>query len=159
MSRRSNQTTSGPPPSPRADAGTAPAQLLNRELSWLAFNARVLAEARDPGVPLAERLKFRRIVASNLDEFFMVRVAGLKQQLAGGVAETGADGMTPAEQLSAISKRVHTHGRRAVLELAGRHPARRWPPRPASRSCARPSSRPSRRRSLHARFARESGRC
>jgi polyphosphate kinase len=80
---------------------------LNRELSWLEFNGRVLEEARDPTVPLVERLKFLAIVASNLDEFFMVRVAGLKQQLSGNVAETPPDGLTAAEQLSAISARAH----------------------------------------------------
>jgi polyphosphate kinase len=84
-----------------------PHHFINRELSWLEFNGRVLEEACDPHVPLAERYKFQGIVASNLDEFFMVRVAGLKQLLAGGVAESGADGMLPGEQLDAISARVH----------------------------------------------------
>jgi polyphosphate kinase len=109
MSRRSNSTPATPVPPSEGDHGpAAPALFLNRELSWLEFNARVMAEARDPGVPLGERFKFQSIVGSNLDEFFMVRVAGIKQLVAGGVAETGADGMTPSEQLSAISKRVHT---------------------------------------------------
>ena len=80
---------------------------LNRELSWLEFNARVLAEAENEQVPLLERLKFHAIVASNLDEFFMVRVAGLKQQHTGEVGEIPPDGMTVNEQLNAISARVH----------------------------------------------------
>jgi polyphosphate kinase len=82
-------------------------QFINRELSWLAFNERVLAEAQDGSLPLFERLKFMGIVSANLDEFFMVRVAGLRQQLSGGVADPSGDGMLPAEQLSAISARVH----------------------------------------------------
>ena len=85
----------------------SPSLYLNRELSWLEFNARVLAEAENDAVPILERLKFLAIVGSNLDEFFMVRVAGLKQQLTGEVGELGPDGMTPAEQLAAISERVH----------------------------------------------------
>jgi polyphosphate kinase len=80
---------------------------LNRELSWLEFNARVMSEADSDAVPLLERLKFHAIVASNLDEFFMVRVAGLKQQLTGEVDEMGPDGMTVGEQLATISTRVH----------------------------------------------------
>src|SRR5690242_12501502 len=79
----------------------------NRELSWLAFNERVLDEARDASLPLYERLKFLAIVSSNLDEFFMIRVAGLKQQILEGVNDVPADGMSAADQLDAISARVH----------------------------------------------------
>jgi len=84
-----------------------PGTFFNRELSWLEFNARVLEEACDTTVQLAERLKFQAIVASNLDEFFMVRVAGLKQLVAGGVVDVNADGMPPAEQLARIGARTH----------------------------------------------------
>ncbi len=84
-----------------------PGTFFNRELSWLEFNARVLEEACDTTAQLAERLKFQGIVASNLDEFFMVRVAGLKQLVAGGVVDVNADGMPPVEQLARISTRTH----------------------------------------------------
>src|SRR5438093_2102689 len=79
---------------------------LNRELSWLEFNRRVLHEASDPRTPLLERLKFLAIFSSNLDEFYQVRVAGLKQQVAAGIVERTADGMTPEEQLARISSTV-----------------------------------------------------
>jgi len=81
--------------------------LLNRELSWLEFNRRVLEEAGDPTVPLLERVKFLAIFSSNLDEFFMIRVAGLKRQIAAGDREPGSDGLTPAEAMAAIAARVH----------------------------------------------------
>jgi polyphosphate kinase len=84
-------------------------QYLNRELSWLEFNARVLEEAADPTNPWLERVKFLSIVSSNLDEFFEVRVAGLQQQLYADLEpqDFAADGLAPAVQLSEISERVH----------------------------------------------------
>jgi polyphosphate kinase len=83
-----------------------PSLFINRELSWLQFNRRVLAEAQDPRTPLLERCKFLAIYSSNLDEFFQIRVAGLKQQLAVGYAERTFDGMTPEMQLRAIGQVV-----------------------------------------------------
>jgi polyphosphate kinase len=88
-------------------AGSDVRLFLNRELSWLAFNDRVMADAKNTSLPLYERLKFLAIVSSNMDEFFMVRVAGLKQQILGGVSETPADGMRPTEQFAAISAVAH----------------------------------------------------
>jgi polyphosphate kinase len=98
-------TQEGHAPGPDLVRGT-PDLFVNRELSWLEFNQRVLDEMRDPTVPLLERLKFVSIVASNLDEFFMVRVAGLVGQQREHVHVVAADGMTPSEQLAAIAKRV-----------------------------------------------------
>jgi polyphosphate kinase len=80
--------------------------LLNRELSWLEFNRRVLAEAEDASVPLLERLKFLSIVSSNLDEFLMVRVGTVRSLIASGVREKSPDGMTPKQQLKAIRDKV-----------------------------------------------------
>ncbi len=79
---------------------------LNRELSWLAFNARVLSLAGDPSVPLLERVRFLSIYSSNLDEFFQVRVAGLKDQVAGELEMRGPDGRTAAEQVDAVAANV-----------------------------------------------------
>lgn len=98
---------SRPPATLRTKRLDDPALFVNRELAWLEFNARVLAEAADERVPLYERLKFLAIFSANLDEFFMVRVAGLQAQLSGEVDEVPPDGMTPVEQLTAISARAH----------------------------------------------------
>jgi polyphosphate kinase len=94
-------------------AGEAPVRHLNRELSWLQFDERVLALAEDPELPVLERAKFLAIFAGNLDEFFQVRVAGLKEQVAAGVTGSGADGISPADQLVAIDE--------YVTELSHRH--------------------------------------
>jgi polyphosphate kinase len=90
-----------------------PDRYLNRELSWLDFNARVLALAEDPDTPLLERAKFLAIFANNLDEFYMVRVAGLKRRQQTGLAVSGPDGLTPREQLKLIADRT--------AELMARH--------------------------------------
>lgn len=95
--------------------GTRDRRYFNRELSWLLFNERVLALAEDDFTPLLERAKFLAIFATNLDEFFQVRVGGLKRQLLAGVATRSPDGLTPAEQLEAIAERV--------VPLARRHAA------------------------------------
>ncbi|MBL0887918.1 RNA degradosome polyphosphate kinase [Myceligenerans sp. I2] len=88
-------------------------RFLERETSWLAFNERVLELAEDVRLPLLERVRFLAIFASNLDEFFMVRVAGLKRRIAAGLAVTSASGLSPREVLTAISERAH--------ELTARH--------------------------------------
>lgn len=87
-----------PPPPDLED----PKLYVNRELSWLQFNARVLEEAEDVENPLLERVKFLSIFSSNLDEFFMIRISGLREQLSGGVLEAPPDGMTTLEQLAAV---------------------------------------------------------
>src|ERR1051325_3146075 len=83
-----------------------PSLYLNRELSWLQFNLRVLEEAEDHRRALLERVKFLAIFATNLDEFFMIRVSGLRRQVAGGAGETPPDAMTPSEQMLAICREL-----------------------------------------------------
>ena len=97
-------------------AATEQTDYFNRELSWLEFNQRVLDEAQDDAVPLLERLKFLAITASNLDEFFMVRVAGLHGQVEAGIETPSQDGLTPTEQLARIrSAAAFGRSRRSVF--------------------------------------------
>src|SRR5919205_860991 len=84
-----------------------PKNFINRELSWLAFNRRVLEEAQDPTQPLIERVKFLTIFSSNLDEFFEIRVAGIKQQIASETSDVGPDGMSPTATFEAIERVAH----------------------------------------------------
>ena len=88
------------------ELAASPERFLNRELSWLDFDARVLALAWNPEVPLLERAKFVAIFSQNLDEFFQVRVAGLKDQVAAGLGKQTADGRTAAQQLRDIRERL-----------------------------------------------------
>src|SRR5215208_4109752 len=83
-----------------------PKNFINRELSWLAFNHRVLEEAQDPTQPLIERVKFLTIFSSNLDEFFEIRVAGIKQQIESETSDIGPDGLSPTDIFNGIQKTV-----------------------------------------------------
>jgi polyphosphate kinase len=98
-----------PPPGEISVPGdfSDPKNFINRELSWLEFNRRVLEEAQDPTQPLLERVKFLGIVSSNLDEFFEIRVAGIKQQIASETSDVGPDGMSPTAIFEAIERVVH----------------------------------------------------
>lgn len=87
-------------------AALSPDQYINRELSWIAFNQRVLAQALDQRTPLLDQAKFSAIFSNNLDEFFMVRVASLKSQVEAGISTPSEDGQTPFEQLQTIREHL-----------------------------------------------------
>src|SRR5204863_3432127 len=91
---------------PTANRFSDPQNFINRELSWLEFNRRVLEEAQDVTQPIIERVKFLTIFSSNLDEFFEIRVAGIKQQIESETSDVGPDGLSPTETFNAIQRTV-----------------------------------------------------
>ena len=101
------RTIPTPAPEPEAPPDLNDPRLYNnRELSWIEFNGRVLELAEDPAVPLLERVKFAAIFTSNLDEFFMIRVAGLHDQVDAGLGDPGADGRTPTQVIDELRARI-----------------------------------------------------
>ena len=127
--RRSRAATSDPDAAASPASASPPeidlddsALYLNRELTWLEFNRRVLNEAEDPRTPLLERVKFLAIVSSNLDEFFMKRIGGLKQQVGAGVQELTVDGRTPQQQIDeaqAVVEEIEVRKERLLPEVLG----------------------------------------
>src|ERR671918_1664252 len=103
------EVVTAPPEAPALDS---PELYTNRELSWLQFNERVLELAEDEATPLLERVKFLAIYANNLDEFFMVRVAGLHDQVDAGIDARGPDGLSPSETIERIAEQASDLGRR-----------------------------------------------
>jgi polyphosphate kinase len=111
------KNTYSPPELLDGAAAAEGASFFNRELSWLEFNRRVLEEAVDDSLPVLERLKFLSIFSTNLDEFFMIRVSGLKEQIEEDVSEPSVDGLTPEEQLAEIGRRVRPMLEQQVVYL------------------------------------------
>ena len=143
--------TAAPPAGPDLED---PALYFNRELSWLDFNDRVLQLAEDASVPLLERAKFAAIWESNLDEFFMVRVANLQDMLESGTQARAADGMSATELLAAIRTRVLGQRERAG-RVSSASCGRSWP---STGSGSSPPSRP-RTRNAPSSATCSSGRC
>ena len=120
---------------------------VNRELSWLDFNDRVLQLAEDESLPLIERLKFLAIFVTNLDEFFMIRVAGVHDQVDARIDARGPDGLSPTEVLRGIHEKVREQDRRHARQLTQNVIARSWPSRGSGSSAARSPALPRRRSS------------
>ena len=122
---------------------SAPALFINRELSWLSFNERVLAQAQDASHPLLERVKFLAISGTNLDEFFMVRVATILKKFRAGIEEVSIDGLTTDQELATIRVARAGADRRADRRAGRSRCGRCWPPRAFTSSSPPTTRRPS----------------